>query len=133
MKNLTRAPRTWLTEDFIIRDWPGLKPYFDELADRPISSSEELAQWLAHGSELEAAIGEEFGWRYIRMTCHTERADYAAAYQDFVQHIQPHIAPYHDRLNKKLLASPFADALQKEIPYFLLLRDAKKEAEIFRQ
>jgi len=133
MKNLTRAPRTWLTEDFIIRDWPGLKPYFDELADRPISSSEELAQWLAHGNELEAAIGEEFGWRYIRMTCHTERADYAAAYQDFVQHIQPHIAPYHDRLNKKLLASPFAEALQKEIPYFLLLRDAKKEAEIFRE
>lgn len=133
MENLIRAPRTLLAENFTISDWPHLKPYFDELANRKISSSEELTQWLAHGSELDSAISEELGWRYIRMTCYTENEDYSSAYQDFIQNIQPPIAPYHDRLNKKLLATPFVDALQKEVPYFLLLRDVKKEVEIFRE
>jgi len=51
--------------------WENLEPIFTELQNRTINSVEELEQWLRDRSELEAALEEDFAWRYIRMTCDT--------------------------------------------------------------
>ena len=77
-------------------------------------------------------MSEDLGWRYIRMTCYTDQEKYSEAYQDFIQQIQPEIAPYSDLLNKKTIESPFIAALDREPGYRLMIRNLKKEVELFR-
>lgn len=128
-----RPPRKFLTENFTVTNWDDLKPYFDKLLTRTINSPEELRQWFMDRSELEAAISEDFGWRYIKMTCYTEDKALLERYQDFVENIQPKMAPVSDQLNRKAAESPFLNALSREPGYSILIRNLKKDIEIFRE
>jgi oligoendopeptidase F len=128
-----RPARTFLRENFSVTNWSDLKPYFDRLLEQPITSAADLKTWLRHRSELESVISEEGGWRYIRMTCYTDNEDYTTSYQDFVQQIQPEIAPYSDSLNKKVLESAFLKDLEHESGYGIMIRNLKKEVELFRE
>lgn len=126
-------PRKFLPADFTISDWPSLQSFFDQLVKRSIDSVGDLKQWLHDRSELESVISEDLGWRYIRMTCYTDKEEYSKSYQDFIQNIQPQIAPYSDLLNKKTLESPFISAIENEGGgYRLMVRNLKKEVELFR-
>jgi oligoendopeptidase F len=128
----SRPKRKFLPEDFAVSTWDSLKPYFESLNNRAISNVFELKQWLHDRSELESVISEDTGWRYIRMTCYTDKEEYSKSYQDFIQNIQPRIAPYADLLNKKTLESPFIELIEKEPGYNLMVRNLKKEVELFR-
>jgi oligoendopeptidase F len=97
-----RPTRHLLPEDFKVTSWEGLKVYYDELLNRPLLTKEDLEKWLKHRSELESVISEDLGWRYIRMTCFTDNEEHGNAYKDFIQNIQPQIAPLSDLLNKKV-------------------------------
>lgn len=127
-----RPVRQFLPENFKITSWETLKPYFDDLLGRSLSSLSDLKTWLHHRSELESIISEDMGWRYIRMTCFTENKEYSEAYMDFVQNIQPHIAPISDELNKKALSSPYLKELETLEGYDMMIRNLKKETDIFR-
>lgn len=128
-----RPVRKFLPENFAVTSWDVLKPYFNNLLERKINSMQDLRQWFLDRSELESVISEDLAWRYIRMTCYTENKDYLQAYQDFIQHIQPQIAPESDLLNKKAAASEFLNTLAKEEGYDILIRNLKKDIEIFRE
>ncbi|MCZ8070219.1 MAG: M3 family oligoendopeptidase [Cytophagales bacterium] len=128
-----RPRRTFLPEEFKVTTWGELKPYFEKLLGRAIHSTSELKEWLRHRSELESVISEESGWRYIRMTCYTDKQEYTNSYQEFVQQIQPEIAPYADQLNKKVLDCPFLRELESEAGYNIMIRNLKKEVELFRE
>lgn len=130
---ITRPERHYLPEEFKITDWPSLQSFFDELEKRHIASAEELKHWLRDRSELESVVSEDMGWRYIRMTCYTDNEEYSKAYQYFVQEIQPHMAPYSDRLNKKVMDSPFVKELENASGYDIMIRNLKKEIELFRE
>jgi oligoendopeptidase F len=125
-----KKSRTYLPENLEIK-WESLEPIYKELVDRPINSVEELEQWLRDRSELEAALEEDFAWRYIRMTCDTTSSDLLQKFQYFATEIEPKIAPYSNELNKKLVGSEFADQLDEE-KYFIYLRGVKKALELFR-
>ena len=112
--------------------WETLEPIFTELQNREINSVNDLEQWLRDRSELEAALEEDFAWRYIRMTCDTMNADLLESFQYFATEIEPKIAPLNNRLNEKLIESPFKDQLNEE-KYFILLRGIKKSLELFRE
>ncbi|MCX8490881.1 MAG: M3 family metallopeptidase, partial [Cyclobacteriaceae bacterium] len=129
----TRPARNFLPEDFKVSTWEELKPYFDKLVKQKIDTAAELKIWLRHRSELESVLSEDMGWRYIRMTCFTENEEYSKSYQDFVQHIQPQAAPYSDLLNKKALESPWLTQLEKEPGYNMMIRNLKKEVELYRE
>lgn len=129
----TRPPRRFIADTFSVTTWEQLKPWFDNLAERPMLSAEDMRRWLSDRSELESAISEDLGWRYIRMTCYTENKEYLQRYQDFVENIQPKIAPVADQLNRKAADSPFLDSLAKEEGYALLIRNLKKDIELFRE
>ncbi|HZX74287.1 MAG TPA: M3 family metallopeptidase, partial [Cyclobacteriaceae bacterium] len=129
----TRPHRQFLPEDFKVSSWEELKPYFDKLLSFKIDSEASLVTWLRHRSELESVISEDAGWRYIRMTCFTENEEYRNSYQDFVQNIQPNIAPISDELNKKAIGSPFLKSLEKKSGYDMMIRNMKKDIEIFRE
>jgi oligoendopeptidase F len=128
-----RPTRQFLPADFKITTWDNLKGYFQNLQDRPLNSAADLEKWLGDRSELESVVSEDMGWRYIRMTCFTDNEEYGNAYKDFVQNIQPHIAPLSDMLNKKAMESPYLDSLSSRDGYSMMIRNMKKEIEIFRE
>ncbi|HYG19988.1 MAG TPA: M3 family oligoendopeptidase [Ohtaekwangia sp.] len=128
-----RPERKFLPEKFEVTTWENLRPYFDDLLSRDLGSEAGLKKWFHDRSELESVVGEDLAWRYIRMTCYTENEEYRKAYQDFIQHIQPEIAPLSDQLNKKVSASPYLAALAHEEGFDILIRNLNKEIEIFRE
>ncbi|HUM97086.1 MAG TPA: M3 family oligoendopeptidase [Chitinophagaceae bacterium] len=130
--DIKKLPRHYLPVDFEIKDWEGLLPFFQELEEREIESVTALEQWLKDASELEAAISEEVCWRQIKMTCDTENKDLEASFTYFMMEIQPKMQPYSDRLNKKLLDSPFINELDTN-KYFTYLRNVKKNIDLFEE
>ena len=118
--------------DFTVTTWDKLEPYFKELLDRPVNSKKDLEQWLKDMSELEAVVSEDACWRQINMTCDTENKALEEAFNFFCMHIQPHIQPYADKLNKKLLDNPFTKELDSK-KYFTYLRNIRKSIELFRE
>src|SRR5215216_6778243 len=123
--DIQKIPRKFIPADFTINDWESLEPYLKSLEERPIESAEQLEQWLKDASEIEALISEDACWRQIRMTCDTESKELEQSFNFFMLEIQPKIQPWADRLNKKLLASPFVKELAPK-KYFTYLRNVKK-------
>jgi len=130
--DIQKIPRHFLPADFTVTDWKGVEPYLKDLEERELDSLSSLEQWLKDASELEAVISEDACWRQIRMTCDTEDKALENAFNFFMMEIQPKIQPYSDRLNKKLLASPFTKQLDPA-KYFTYLRNVKKNIDLFRE
>lgn len=130
--NIQKIPRHFLPEHFSVTTWEALEPYFKNLLERTINSREELEQWLKDSSELEAVVSEDACWRQIRMTCDTENKSLEEAFVFFVTQIQPKIQPYADKLNRKLMESPYTKELDPS-KFFTYLRSVKKSIELFRE
>jgi oligoendopeptidase F len=129
---IKKTERHFLPADFTVTNWAGLEPYFNNLLERELNSSTALEQWMKDMSELEAVVSEDACWRQIRMTCDTENKALEEAFNYFCLEIQPRIQPIADQLNKKLIACPFTEQLEKE-KYFTHLRSVKNSIELFRQ
>jgi len=127
---ITKKPRTYIPQELNIT-WENLEPLFAELQNREINSTLELEQWLKDRSELEAALEEDFAWRYIRMSCDTANDELVKNFQYFATEIEPKISPLANELNKKFVESPFMDDLDKE-KYFVYSRAIKKALELYR-
>jgi oligoendopeptidase F len=127
----SRAQRQFLPPGFILQDWEGLEPYFDALLAEDLSTAEALEAWLRKRSELDALLSEDFAWRYIRMTCDTGSEAHRAAYQFYLEEIQPRLAVYDDRLNRKAAESPGLAALDPQ-RFQTYLRRLKRQIELFR-
>jgi oligoendopeptidase F len=112
--------------------WEILQPVYDELLTREINSVEELEKWLQDRSEIEAALEEDFAWRYIRMTCDTNSEELLQNFQFFATEIEPQIAPYSNKLNEKFVASPYAEKLDGE-KFYIYLRGVRNALELFRE
>ncbi|MBK9285498.1 MAG: M3 family oligoendopeptidase [Sphingobacteriaceae bacterium] len=123
--------RKYIQKDFSVTTWALLKPYYDELLGRKINSISELEQWLKDNSELSAVVSENMAWRYIKMTCDTNNESLRNSFNDFIQNIEPNIAPISNELNKKLYECEFAGKLTKQ-GYAIYLRGVKNAIELFR-
>jgi oligoendopeptidase F len=126
-----KKDRKYIPENLELK-WENLEPLFKELADRTINSAEELEQWLRDRSELEAALEEDFAWRYIRMTCDTTSEELLQRFQYFATEIEPRIAPYNNELNKKLVNSAYVNDLDQD-KFYVHLRAVRNALEIFRE
>ena len=93
---------------------------------------EELEHWLKDKSELEAALEENFAWRYIKMSCDTANEDLVKDFQYFATEIEPKISPLANELNKKFNDNPFIDQLDQD-KYFVYIRAVKKSLELYRE
>jgi oligoendopeptidase F len=129
---IQKLQRSYLPADFTVTDWAGLEPYFIELSERPINNRQDLEQWLKDTSEVEAVVSEDACWRQIKMTCDTTEKAYEEAFNFFCMHIQPHLQPYADKLNRKLVDCPFTSELDSE-QYFTYLRNVRKSIALFRE
>jgi len=133
VEKINRPKRTFLPEDFNVSDWNSLKYFFENLLSQELADLPSLRKWLSDRSELESVISEDMGWRYIKMTCYTDNEEYSKSYQDFVENIQPQIAPLADQLNKKMVASTFLAQLESEPGFKILIRNLMKDIELFRE
>ncbi|NNM15339.1 MAG: M3 family oligoendopeptidase [Bacteroidia bacterium] len=124
--------RNYLRRDLQINSWEDISQYYDEILNREINSSQELFKWLKDRSELDSAVQENAGWRYIKMTCDTTNKEYADAYTYFVSEIEPKISPISNSIDKKLLSSPYLSELNDD-RINIALRGIKKQVEIFRE
>ena len=132
MNATQKTNRKYLPVNFDIKTWSDLESIYNELLDRKIASSAELEKWMLDVNELEAAVSENFAWRYIKQSCDTENPELNKSYEFFVTEIDPKIAPLSDKLNKKLIASPFIKDLDQK-KYFTYLRSVKNSIELFRE
>lgn len=123
---------TWLPNPWNIESKDDVLPFFQDLLDREINSAADYQSLLADASDLESALSEDMAWRYIRMTCDTQNAEIEKRYLDFVQNIQPHLAAYEDRLNRKIAESSWAESLT-DSAHQIYLRGIKGAIEIYRE
>ncbi|MFN3342085.1 MAG: M3 family oligoendopeptidase [Flavobacteriales bacterium] len=127
-----RPPRRFIAQDLQIDAWSKLEPYFSTLLNRDLLSLADLEQWLQDRSELEAVVEEEGAWRYIRMTINTKDDKAVEAYEFFVTEIEPRIAPYADKLNRKMMDCSFVNKLEKP-GYSIYRRAIAQELKLFRE
>src|ERR1044072_7484055 len=129
---IEKIKRHFLPEDFTLTTWDALQTYFEDLKNRKLENKTDLEKWLADVSELEAVISEDASWRQIKMTCDTTQKEYEDAFTYFCMEIEPQMKPYFFELNKKLLANPHVNELDKN-SYFPYLRSVKNATELYRE
>ena len=130
--DIKKIQRNFLPVDFSIRDWTTLEPWFVDLEQRTLSTTNDLEKWLADMSELEAIVSEDACWRQVRMTCDTENKELEEAFNYFYLEIQPKIQPYADKLNRKLMECPLTAELDQQ-KFFTYLRGVRKSIDLFRE
>ncbi len=128
---INKKPRTYIPQDLKM-EWESLSPILDELLNRTVNNVDELEQWLKDKSELEAALEENFAWRYIKMSCDTANETLVKDFQYFATEIEPKISPVANELNKKFAESPFIDELDQD-KYFVYIRAVKNALAIYRE
>ncbi|WP_316787231.1 M3 family oligoendopeptidase [Pedobacter frigiditerrae] len=128
---INKKIRTYIPQDLKM-EWENLSPILEELLKREINAVGELEQWLKDKSELEAALEEDFAWRYIKMSCDTANESLVKDFQYFATEIEPKISPVANELNKKLNDSPFVNDLDHD-KYFVYLCAIKKSLELYRE
>ncbi|MDB5240337.1 MAG: oligoendopeptidase, partial [Spirosoma sp.] len=131
VETLTRSPRHFIAETIELESWDTVKPYYDDLLNRPIAGADDLRQWLMDRSELESYLSENFAWRYIRMTCDTANEALVNELNFFIEQIQPAMTSYGNELDLKAVDSPYLSQLTDE-GYEVMVRGMKKAIDIFR-
>jgi len=125
-------PRRFVPQDADMADWRRLEPLFQQLLTCPIDTVPALEQWLVDCSELSGAILEERTRRYIAMTTQTDDPVREAAYNYFVQEIDPKVKPLWHALNLAYLKSP----ARRQLPpsrYAVLDRLVENDVALFRE
>ncbi len=128
----TPVDRRFLPSDFKAESAEQVLPWFQKLLNAEPESRDALVIWLEQWSELDSVLDEDVAWRYIKMTCNTADESLSAHYEAFISDIYPAIAPLQDRLNRKLLDSPFLHELQGE-GYEVMLRGIRSAVSLFRE
>ena len=128
--NIPKKKRSYIPQELEMK-WDTLEPILNELLEREIQNVQELEQWLRDKSELEAALEEDFAWRYIKMSCDTTDESLVKDFQYFATEIEPKISPIANKLNQKFNDSPFIDELDHD-KYFVFIRAIKKAIELYR-
>ena len=111
--------------------WSQLEPLYQKLLDRTLKCANCLEGLILDRSELDAAAAEAEANLYIAMTCHTDDADIKARFLKFVEEVDPNLKRVGFDLDRKIVESPHASALD-QARYGTLLRSLRQEVKLFR-
>ena len=111
--------------------WSQLEPLYQKLLDRTLKCANCLQGLILDRSELDAAAAEAEANLYIAMTCHTDDADIKARFLKFVEEVDPNLKRVGFDLDRKIVESPHASALD-QARYGTLLRSLEQEVKLFR-
>ncbi len=126
------TPRTFIPPAVDLLDVNAVTALYEEVLAKEVNSPEDLEQWLAHCSELDAAADQAAGILYINMTCQTDDARAAKAYEDYITTVVPALKPLKNRIDRRYreLSEKFSGIREK---YFVFDRDIRTEIELFRE
>lgn len=128
----TLQVRRYLPKDFKVTTWAELEPLLEELLTRKINNARALERWMLDRNEVEAAVIEDFGWRYIHLTRNTNDEQAAKNYEYLVREVSPKVSVYDHQLNVKLMESPFLPELDKP-RYFVYLRSIRNVVDLYNE
>ena len=123
-------PRKYLPSRVDLQNWEQLEKYLTELNNRQIPDLNSLEKWMEDYSEFSNVVGEEESRLYIDMTCFTNDKEKEKAYLHYIEEIEPKMAPYSDKLNRKIDSHPETQNLPKE-EYSRWLQSIKVRLELF--
>lgn len=126
-----RKPYQFLSADFSVTQWAAVKPYYEQLLTRKLPSLAALKKWLLDRDELEGALAEDFGWRYINMTRDTTNEIYCNKYETYIKEILPQIIPLDHQLNEKIVQCPYTFELSQEEGFDILLRCIQNSLQVY--
>ncbi len=125
-------PRSFLPPRVDWTDLSHLESLFDGLQKRPIDTKDDLERWLGDTSEFSAAVLEERGIRYIRMTCQTDDPGREKAFLEFIENIEPRFKLRFFQLQERFIETPARKLLPLD-RYFVLDRKIENSVRIFRE
>ena len=114
-----------------VNSWDDLKPHFDILINREVSSQDDLETLITHYSELISVFSEDYAWSYINMSCHTENDGYVKIYENFASVIEPEFSKDANALTKKIATHPQFTELNSQ-RFGQLSKLFTRELEMFR-
>ena len=130
---IAKPIRQFIESDLKIESWKSIELYITDLLNRELNSKNDFYKWLKDKSELDAFIEEDAAWRYIKMTINTKDEKLSDAYSYYVTEIQPKLAPFEDKLNRKLNDSVYLKELESDPAFFIHFRSIKKALELYRK
>jgi oligoendopeptidase F len=125
-------PRRYVATDDDFGTWPTAEKYYRELAERPIESAEQFEKWMYDFSEADAIFDEQGIARRIEVTRATDDPERERRYLDFVENVQPHREPWHDKLRRKFVEKAREFPLPRK-RYEVLERSIRNSIELFRE
>jgi len=132
MIQVSEPKRSYLPAGFQAADPAAVNARFDELDARPLADLAALKAWIRDGDELAAALEQERNLRFIATTQNTADEKVQAAYQSFVETIDPILQERGFQLAARLLASPDHARLEPAV-YGQYLFAVKTRQELFRK
>jgi len=126
------TPRKFIPQAANLLDDKTVTALYEELLAKSVDDLKGFEQWLAHGSELDAAVDQAAGILYINMTCQTDDKEAVQAYEDYIKTIVPAIKPLKNRIDHRYieLSQAFPQIKDK---YFVFDREVRTEIELFRE
>ncbi len=124
-------PRRYVPKTLDCSDLAALVRIHEELLSRPLPTEHSVHCWMDDVREISVALGEHDAITYIRKSVNTRDKQAQADYLHLIQKIQPGLAPFRDKLNKKLLEHP----LRRRFPrrWGLMLRSRQNAVDLFRE
>lgn len=108
-----------------------IESQFLELLERNITSLTDLIKWIDDSDSIEAKLQNDFAWRYIHQTTHTNNEQYKSEYENFLQTIYPNWIQISDKIGRKLIDNEFVSELPTT--YHNLIRSTKHAIELYRE
>lgn len=127
-----RKTRQFLPQVFAVTQWKDIQPFYEQLLARELTSLGALKKWFLDRSELEGALSEEAGWRYINTTRDTTHQGYRTKYEHYVKEIFPQTIPLTHQLNEKAQHCPHTRTLSQEVGFDVLLRCMANSLQVYR-
>jgi len=93
-----------------------------ELLARPLPDVRAVMRWFQDASEFGTALEEHESLVYIRKSVDTRNKKAQAAFLHLIQRVHPALAPYKDKINKRLLEHPLRNKFPKNWERMLKFR-----------
>lgn len=130
-KLLKKEYRDW-PNTLDVTSWEPVKAAYESLLSEEIHSADELVKFIEKASELDQMIGDEFSWRYIRMTLHADDESYEEKFNQYNAEVHSQASPYRFMIQKKFYESPYRQELTSP-EYAHLNKMIANEIELYRE
>ncbi|MES2767201.1 MAG: M3 family oligoendopeptidase [Bacteroidota bacterium] len=126
-----KKKREFLKSDLDTSRWASFESYFDQLLQEEITSVDELQKWILKTQELFIAYRDGFAWSYIKKSLNTNDKATEETFMRYIMEVSPRFEEYSEKIERKMMDSPFVKELPEEFERFLKL--TKNSLDLFRK